>query len=55
MAAAVSIGEYQDYSDAAQAMVSVKETIQPNMEMHAKYRKKYERYQKLATLFSQLK
>lgn len=55
MAAAVSIGEYQDYSDAAQAMVSVKETIQPNMEMHEKYRKKYERYQKLATLFSQLK
>ena len=54
MAAAICAGEYKDYSDAAQAMVSVKATIWPNMELHEKYRKKYERYQKLAALLGQL-
>lgn len=54
MAAAVCAGVYKDYSEAAQAMVSVKTVIWPNMEMHKKYTEKYKRYQKLAALLGQL-
>jgi L-xylulokinase len=44
MAAGVSGGIFKDYYEAATQMTSIDKVVQPNLEMHAKYQKKYEKY-----------
>ncbi len=47
MAAAVSIGEYADFHDAANNMVNITDTIYPDPSREKVYDKKYRRYEKL--------
>ncbi|PWM37030.1 MAG: carbohydrate kinase [Oscillospiraceae bacterium] len=44
MSAAVAVGHYRDYHEAAERMVSRGELILPNMENHGIYMEKYQRY-----------
>lgn len=50
MAAAVSVGIYENLEEAAKEMVEVKETIYPNKENVETYQKKYELYKKVSGL-----
>lgn len=54
MAAAVAVGLYSDYREAADKMVSVCRTVIPNAECTEIYRKKYQKYRKLITLLEAL-
>ena len=47
MAAAVAAGEYAGFPEAAKAMVTVKERIEPNPEVFGAYRKKYALYKQV--------
>ena len=49
MAAAVSVGAYSDFNEAAQSMVRVTQTILPDPEKHSIYEKKYQKYRSLLT------
>jgi L-xylulokinase len=48
MSAAVAVGHYRDYHEAAERMVSRGELILPNMETHGIYMEKYQRYAAVA-------
>lgn len=44
MAACIAAGIYPDYKTAAEQMITIHEAVKPNMEAHAVYQKKYEKY-----------
>lgn len=59
MLAAVSCGEYQSVEEAAQAIVKIKEVIEPEPELTALYEERYQQFRKIypacRQLFQQLK
>ena len=47
MLAAVACGEYASVEEAADAIVQVTETVEPELLLAAKYQEQYERFEKL--------
>ena len=54
MTAAVAAGLYSDCKDAAKHMVTIGDRVEPNMENHKIYQKKYELYRKVSDALSPL-
>lgn len=54
MAAAVSVGEFKHFKDAASKMVSVSDIIEPNLENTIKYKEKFNCYKKAVDLLGML-
>jgi len=48
MAAAVAAGEFADFREAAETMVTVKRRVEPNPETYAAYRRKYALYKEVS-------
>jgi L-xylulokinase len=49
MSVVIAAGEFKDYPEGVSAMVKIKQTVEPNREQGAIYRKKYEQYSAVCT------